>query len=292
MIVDKKVLVIGGTGMLGLPVAEQLQLDGFEVTVMSSNADRARQKLGDRFEVVEGDVTDIESLKAPIGGTDYVYINLNAQLDPKKYESIEIDGTAYVAAVAATSGVKRIGMISGASSRGEENGIIYLDAKVKAEKALIGSGVPYTIMRPSWFFESLPLFIQKGRAAVLGDQPARFGWLAVSDYARQVSAAFQKDEAAHKCFYNLGPEKMTIMEALTKFCGRHYPELKPETVSFGMARFLSHMPGMKELKRAIPFFEYFSTNDEDVDHSAADRLLGPNRTTLGQWLETWTKLKQ
>lgn len=284
---EKKVLVIGGTGMLGGPVAARLKTDGFDVTIMSSNVDRARQLLGSEFDVVYGDVTDIESLKAPIDGKDFVYVSLNAELDPKKYESIEIDGTAYVAAVAASMGVKRIGMISGASSKGEEEGIIYLDAKVKAEKAVIASGVPYTIMRPSWFFESLPKFIQKGRAAVLGRQPFKRGWLAVSDYARQVSAGFQKDEAANKCFYNVGPEKMTMMEALKKFCARHYPDLEPEVVSFGMARFLSHMPGMSALKLAIPFFEYFSETGEDGDPSEANRILGANETTLDQWLESW-----
>lgn len=285
----EKVLVIGGSGMLGRPVAQRLKNDGYDVSVMSTNVDKAQERLGPEFDIVYGDVTDVESLKAPVDGKDIVYISLNAQLDEEKYESIEIDGTAYIAAVASSMGVKRIGMISGASSKGQEEGIIYLDAKVKAEKAVMGSGIAYTIMRPSWFFESLPMFIQKGRAAVLGEQPVRFGWLAASDYARQVSVAFRTDEASNKCFYCIGPEKMTMMEALKKFCARHYPELEPEVVSFGMARFLSHMPGMSALKRAIPFFEYFSENDEDVDPSEANRILGGNETTLEKWLEDWQR---
>ncbi len=275
--------------MLGLPVSERLKRDGFDVTIMSSNADRAKEKLGDRFDVVEGDVTRVESLKAPMAGKDFVYVNLNAELDPEKYQSIEVEGTAYVAAVAFAMGIKRIVMISGASSKGEIGGVLYLDAKVKAERAVIASTVPYTIMRPSWFFESLPKFIQRGRASVLGEQPAKIGWLAAADYARQVSAAFQTDKAANKCFYNLGPEKMTMMEALTKFCRRHHPELKPETVSFGRAKFLSHLPGMRQLKHAIPFFEYFSRYHEDANPTEADRILGANTTTLDQWLEAWQK---
>lgn len=284
-----EVLVIGGTGMLGLPVAEQLRQDGFNVTIMSSNAKRASERLGERFKIVEGDVTDIESLKAPIENCDAVYLNLNSGLDPKKYEAIEIDGTAYVAAVAASMNVKRIAMITGASSKGEESGVIYLDAKVKAEKAVMGSGVPYTIMRPSWFFESLPHFIQQGKAAILGEQPLKIGWLAASDYAKQVSTALRTGDAVNKCFYCLGPEKMTMMEALKKFCERHYPELTPEILSFGTAKMLSHLPGMKKLKLAVGFFEYFSTNTEDVDPSEANGILGANTTTLDQWLEKWQK---
>ncbi|UCD64810.1 MAG: NAD(P)H-binding protein [Candidatus Zixiibacteriota bacterium] len=284
-----KILVIGGTGMLGRPVANRLKADGFDVTVMSTNSVRAARIMGEGFNIVQGDVTDIESLKRPLAEHEYVYLNLNSQLDPKKYEAIEIDGTAYVAAVAASSGVKRIGMISGASSRGLERGIIYLDAKVKAEKAVIGSGVPYSIMRPSWFFESLPNFVQRGRATILGKQPNKIGWLAASDFARQVSTAFQKKEAANRCFYNLGPSKMTIMEALTKFCERHYPELEPKSMSYGTARVLSYMPGMGTLKNLVPFMKYFEDYDEDVDPSQANRILGANETTIDQWLDTWQK---
>ncbi len=275
--------------MLGLPVARQLAKDGFDVTIMSTNPERAEATVGESLNVVYGDVTDIESLKEPIGQHEYVYLNLSAHYDPKKYESIEIDGTAYVAAVAAASGVKRIGMISGASSKGKEAGIIYLDAKVKAEKALMGSGIPYTIMRPSWFFESLPLFIRGGRAAIVGEQPLKIGWLAVSDYARQVSTAFQKNEAANKCFYCLGPEKMTMMEALTKFCARHYSQLTPRTISFTKARLISLLPGMKALRSSLGFFKYFSTNSEDVDPSEANQILGANTVTIDRWIENWRK---
>lgn len=284
---SQKVLVIGGTGMLGLPVARQLKADGFEVTVMSSNVDRAQTLLGTEFRIAAGDVTNIDSLRRAIEGQDCVYLNLNASLDPDLYQRLEIDGTANVARVCKEMGIGRLGNISGASSRGEEEGIIYLDAKVKAERAIIESGVPYSIMRPSWFFESLPTFIQQGRAAVVGEQPGKFGWLAASDYARQVSRAFQTEAAANKCFYNLGPEQMTMMEALSKFCERHYPELEPQEVSFKMARAMAMLPGMKLLKRVIPFFEYFSTRVEQVDSGEADTILGPNSTTIEVWLEQY-----
>ncbi len=118
---------------------------------------------------------------------------------------------------------------------------------------------------------------------------SKIGWLAAGDYARQVSTAFRTDAATNKCFYNLGPEKMTMMEALKKFCAKHYPDLKPEVVSFGMAKFLSHMPGMGVLKMVIPFFEYFAEIDEDVDPSEANNLLGANATSIEQWLDGWQK---
>ena len=133
------------------------------------------------------------------------------------------------------------------------------------------------------------MFIQQGRAAILGEQPLKIGWLAASDYAKQVSNAFQTEDAANKCFYCLGPEKMTMMEALEKFAARHYPDLTPEVFSFTAAKLIAHMPGMNALKLAIPFFEYFAENTEDVDPSEANQLLGANETSIDQWLEGWQK---
>lgn len=282
---EEKIVIVGGTGMLGLPVARKLKEDGFKITIMTTNLAVAAVKVGPGFEFAPGDVTKIDSLRRAFEGQDFVYLNLNSKLDADLYQKIEIEGTANAARAAKEQGIKRVGCISGASSKGEEQGIIFLDAKVKAERALIDSGVPYTIMRPSWFFEGLPNFIQEGKAMVLGKQPIPRGWLAASDYARQVSNAFQKEEAANKCFYNLGPQKMTMLEAVTAFCKKVRPELEPMTIAYGMAKMRAAFPGGGKLKPVIAFFEYFENNPEDVDPSEADRILGPNLTTLEEWLE-------
>jgi len=285
---SKRILIVGGTGMLGRPVSFEFLKSGFEVSVLSTNPEKAKNIFGDKVKVFEGDVTDPESLKPAMENQDAVYINLNSELDKTKYEQIEIGGTGNVAQAAKVAGVKRIGNISGASSHGEESGVIYRDAKVKAERKLIESGVPYTIFRPSWFYESLPNFIQMGRAVILGDQPMKFGWLAASDYAKQVVKAYQLETAANKCFYHLGPAKLTMEAVLEKFCDYHYPELKPEHVSFFQAKMFSKLPGMGKLKLAIPFFEYFETNNETADPTEANELLGANLTTVEQWVKEYS----
>jgi len=282
---NQKVLVIGGTGMLGLPVARRLKADGFDVAVMTSHVDRAQATLGTEFELVYGDVTRPETLPGPVDGRDIVYLNLNARHDPNLYRKIEISGAENVARVAAEAGVKRIGMISGASSKGREEGIIFLDAKVRAERALMECGVPYTIMRPSWFFETLPKYVQGGRASVIGRQPIKRSWLAAADYARQVSVALQTEAAARKCFYSLGPQKLTMLEAVSRFCARHYPDIKPAAVPYWLARTLALAPGQQQLRKTIPFFRYFETRPEPEEAAESDRILGPNLMTLEEWLD-------
>lgn len=282
---SEKVLVVGGTGMLGRPVAERLKEDGFDVTIMSSNPDKAKQMFGGKFGIVEGDVTKPSSLKAPLSGKEYLYINLSAHMDPVKYQKIEIEGTTNLAKVSFDSGIKRIMNISGASSRGKEIGVIYMDGKVIAERALIDSGVNYTVMRPSWFFESLPLFVQNVRASIIGHQPGRFHWLAASDFAKQVSRAFRTEAAANKCFYNFGPDAMTMKEALQKYCKRFHPNLAASEMPFWLAKGIAMLTGNKSLKLAIPFFEYFAGRTEDYDSSEADAILGKNSSIIDDWLD-------
>ncbi len=285
MLTNEKILIVGATGMLGQPVTRKLKEDGFEITILSSDSAKARTIFGNEFEIVDGDVTNFESLKRPLEGKDLLYINLSAKIDPLKYQKIEIEGTANLARAAREAGLKRIMNISSAASKGKENGAIYLDAKVRAENSLIESGVPYTVMRPSWFFETLPHFVQDGRAAILGKQPMQINWLAASDYAAQVSNAFRSQAAARKCFYNLGPEKLTMAEALQIYCDWFFKGMKVKEVPFWIAKLLALSTGNKKLQMAIPFFEYFAVQDENVDSSPADSLLGSNKTTISKWME-------
>jgi len=282
---NEKALIVGATGMLGQPVTRKLKEDGYNITIFSSDSARARTIFGDEFEIVDGDVTNPESLKKPLEGKDFLYINLNASLDPVKYQKVEIEGTANLASAAREAGLKRIMNISSATSKGSEIGKIFLDAKVKAEKALIESGVPYTVMRPSWFFETLPQFVQHGRASILGSQPMKIHWLAATDYACQVSKAFRLEAAANKCFYNLGPEKLTMTEALQIYCDRFYEGMKAKEIPFWIAKLLAFLTRYQKLKLAIPFFEYFAVQDENVDSSTADNMLGKNSTTISEWLD-------
>lgn len=283
----KRILIIGATGTLARPVTEQMLRDGFEVTVLTTDRSKAERLFGGRTGIVEGDVTRPETLKAPLEGIDGVYLNLNSRLDPATYRRLEIDGTANVARACTEAGVRRLATISGASSRGRTGGVIFLDAKVLAEQAIQASGVPYTIMRPSWFFEAIPSFVYEDMLIIIGDQPIPRRLLAVSDYAGQVSRAFQTDEAANCCFYNLGPEALTLPKALEAFRQQCRPDLKVKQVSLWMARLGAKALGDDSKKNIVDFFEYMETMDENVDGSEADRILGKNKTTLEEWFQSY-----
>ena len=101
---DQKILVIGGTGMLGEPVARQLQTAGFGVRVLTRRPQKARALFPAPFEVVAGDVDDPPSLAAGLAGCKGVHINLHGLFDP----DLERRGAEAVARAACQAGVQRI----------------------------------------------------------------------------------------------------------------------------------------------------------------------------------------
>ena len=179
------ILVVGGTGMLGEPVARQLLADGYAVRILSRNPQPAREKLGASFEIVRGDVEDSASLERALAGCAGVHINLMGGPRPEEYDRIEHLGAANVARAAATAGVERLTYLSGAPVSEENLHDPGTQAKFHAEAAIRASGVPYTIFRATWIMESLPLFIRGKRAIVIGRQPHPLHWVAAADYADQ-----------------------------------------------------------------------------------------------------------
>ena len=51
-----KILVVGGTGMLGKPVADRLAKDGYEVRVLTHSPEKAKIMFGSEIELAAGDV--------------------------------------------------------------------------------------------------------------------------------------------------------------------------------------------------------------------------------------------
>ncbi len=280
-----KILVIGGTGMLGQPVTARLLIDGYDVRVLTHSPEKAKLIFGNNVEIVEGDVTDINSLATPMTGCDAVYINLNAKMNPPDYERLEYRGTANVAEVASQQGIKHIAMISGLNVSLENARYPFVEAKLKAEQALIDSGVPYTIFRCCWFFESLPLFVVGKRAMVFGKQSHSRAWMAALDYAAMVSKAFQTDEAQNKIFHVRGIDRHTIPEALAGFCRIAFPQAKLHSVPLWLMSTVSLLSGKAASRGVAQYMKFFDAIPDADTIDEAERILGPALTALKDWSE-------
>lgn len=121
------VFLTGGTGFIGQPLTRQLLQRGWKVKALVRNPQspqsRAIQVLG--AELVTGDITDLESMRAPMQGVDLVIHNaawyelgINAE-GKKQMQAINVQGTENVLRLASEHTIPRTIHISSTVAFGE-----------------------------------------------------------------------------------------------------------------------------------------------------------------------------
>lgn len=278
--VEKSILVVGATGLLGEPVARRLKQDGYNVRLMvrAQKLDMAEAQFGDRFEIVAGDISDPESLERALDGCFGVHINLSGD--------IEQIGVENVTSVAQKLNLHRITYISGTSVAEENSWVPLIKRKFLAEKAIYDSGVPYTVFCPTWFMEVLPKYIRGNRAVVFGKQPNPYHLVAAADYARMVAASYGLEAATNKRFIVHGPEGILFHEAVKRYCNVFHPEIKKvSTMPYWLATIMASITGQKPMKLASDFMAAFEKIGERGDPSEANDTLGAPTIRLKDWLQ-------
>jgi uncharacterized protein YbjT (DUF2867 family) len=275
---EKKILVIGGTGMLGQPVCRCLQESGFDVRIMTRDLQKARKIFDNSFQLFDGNPIDTDCLEEALEGCHGVHISLPSEVEQQVAESI--------AKVAARHGIQRISYLSGATVAEEHRWFELVNKKFLAELAIRQSGIPYTFFCPTWVMEILPRFINQGRAAVFGKQPYPYHWVAAEDIARMVATAYML-EAANKRYIVLGPEAISMQAALRRYCAEFHPEIKEiSSMPFWLVNLMGILTSNRELKSAGEMMAYFEKIGESSgNHSDDCCILGAPSITLDQWLE-------
>jgi uncharacterized protein YbjT (DUF2867 family) len=272
-------LVVGGTGMLGEPVARRLCTEGNHVRIFSRNPEQAKTKFGKEYEVVGGDVEDLSALQAALQGCQAVHVNLEGGLDP----DLERRGAANIARAAAKAGIQRLTYLSGTSVTQANSWYAGTKAKFEAEAAIRAAGVPYTIFQATFFMETLPRLVRGTRASIIGNQPHPWHWVAAADYAGMVAKAYATPAAANKTLHIFGPQAMTMAQALQTYCTLASPAAKVGSIPFWMAALIGSLTRDKSLQAAVPFFRYSAKVAEEGNPAEANALLGAPSTTLEQW---------
>ena len=212
----RHVLMIGATGMLGRPVARRLVQEQFHVRAMVRNTNRARTLLPEQCELVAGDLRDETALRSAMSGMDAVYINLPTPASQRVW-NIDLHGTKLIADAAARTGIKHLLRISAMGASESSNQWWVMREKAEADQAVIDSGVPYTIFRPTWYMESLALFAAGSFMLKLNVPEKPLWWIAGDDCGRQVAAALLSIQAINRIYTIQGSEPMTMPDALRRF---------------------------------------------------------------------------
>jgi uncharacterized protein YbjT (DUF2867 family) len=280
---NKTILVIGGTGMLGKPVAQQLKADGFNVRLLARNPEKAQKLLGAGYEIVKGDVDNAAALREAMTDVDGVHISLKGGPTEADFERMDHFAVRDIARIAKEQNVERVTLISAYAVSEEKADTPESRSKVRGEAALKSSGVPYTIFRCSWFMETLPLFVQGKSISLIGDQTHLLHWIAVEDYARMVSKSYQTDETLNKELYIFGPEAYTMGEAMNIYAAHVGVKVSP--ISTTMLSVMGTLTFNTEWKSMATLMRHYEKWGEDGSPEEANRLLGAPRVTLSKWMD-------
>ena len=198
-----KVVIIGGTGLIGHKVAAKLQSDGHDVVAASPS-------------------TGINSLTGE--GLEEVLRGANVVVDVTNSPSFEDNAvldffrtsTGHLLSATVATGVSHYVALSVVGSdRISDSG--YLHAKRIQERMIEAGGVPYTVLRATQFFEFLKAIADGGTEGnVVHMSPSKFQPVAADDVAATL-AEIATGQPRNGVVELAGPEASSMAEFIQRF---------------------------------------------------------------------------
>ena len=276
------VAIVGGTGLLGQPIARALLDTGYKVTIVTRNAAKAAETMGKGFKYAEAAIDDMTSLQQAFHSVDAVHINLSGYT-PTQCDQIIHQGTANIVGAAQCTGVQLISMITGTTVCEANTGLYEIKSKLAAENIIKGSGIPYVIFCPSWFMESLPNFINNGRANIFGPGSIPIHWMAVDDYVKQFLRAYATPEVRDKRLILHGPTAISLLSALTTYVEIMEPDLNTNHSPYWLGTLLTWVTGDKSIRHAAKLCAYYECVGDLGDPTETNELVGAPKIELTDW---------
>jgi nucleoside-diphosphate-sugar epimerase len=293
-----KYFVTGATGFVGGRVAQQLRGAGHKVVVLVRDPVKATHLMAAGLQLAQGDVTDKESMRAPMTGCDGVFhvagwykIGLR---DKTPGVAVNIQGTrnvlelmkelhipkgVYTSTLAVNSNTH--GRLVDETYRFDGNHLSEYDRTKAAAHDIalefIKAGLPLVIVQPGMIYgpgdlgPSHDLFVQfLTRKLPMSPQQTALCWAHVEDVARGHLLAMEKGQVGNNYF--LAGPMHTIMDVLRlaeQITGVPAPKL---TAPPWMLKTMSGMMGLVE--RVMPVPEMYSS--EYLRVSAGVTYIGDN----------------
>ncbi|RNC70688.1 MAG: complex I NDUFA9 subunit family protein [Desulfuromonadales bacterium] len=226
-----KVFVAGATGFVGGHLRRALLERGHTVRLLVHGR---REGLEAGVEQAEGDVTRLDTFAAAVEGCDAT-VNLVGIIREFRgrgvtFEKLHVEATKNVVDAAKRAGIGRHLQMSALGTRAGATSA-YHATKWRAEEYVRGSGLRWTIFRPSLIFGPKDAFVNmlagfiKGFPAVpvIGDGAYRLQPIAADDVARCFAEALEMTETVEQAYELCGPDRLTynqILDVIGRVLGR------------------------------------------------------------------------
>jgi uncharacterized protein YbjT (DUF2867 family) len=234
------ILVTGATGFIGPTVVRALRERDLPVRALvrrpSGNAASTLASWG--AELVQGDMTDTESVRRAVAGADVV-VHLVAirQGRAEEFQRVMEQGTRDLVVAAREAGIRRFVLMSALGTSEETKDLVpYYHAKWEQEQTLRGSGLEHVIFRPSFVFARdggiLPTFRKLARLTpvtpIIGSGAQRIQPIWIEDVAAYFAQSVDHAEAANRLFELGGPDAVSwneFWERLKRALGMRRPSV-------------------------------------------------------------------
>lgn len=219
------ILVAGATGMVGGETCRLLRKESRPVRAMvratsdPAKVDRLRA-LG--CDIVTADLTDAHSLTAACAGVSSVVSTVSAMpfsWNPplNTVANVDRDGQKRLVDAAAASNVRHFVLVT--FSRNIDRPFPLRDAKRAAEQHLRASGVPYTILRPSCFYEvwlspAVGFDVAGRHVRIFGTGENRISYISFADVAAFAATVLGNSAAVGQGIELGGPEALTPLQVV------------------------------------------------------------------------------
>jgi uncharacterized protein YbjT (DUF2867 family) len=261
------ILVTGGTGFVGPRVVHALRERDKPVrALVRMPGGRAATTLAAwGAELVQGDMTDRESLRRAIEGAEVV-VHLVAirQGTDEEFRQIMEQGTRDLVSAAQEAGVGRFVLMSAlGTSEATKDLVPYYHAKWEQEQTVRASGLEHVIFRPSFVFARdggiLPTFRKLAKLTpvtpIIGSGQQRIQPIWIDDVGANFAQSVDLPEAANHIFELGGPDVVSwneFWQRLKRALGQRRPSIHvPTRVMRVNALLTERLPGNIPLTRDL-----------------------------------------
>jgi uncharacterized protein YbjT (DUF2867 family) len=266
---DQTILVTGATGHQGAAIARELLRRGhFNVRALARDAHKpsAMELRNGGAELMEGDFDDRASLDRALQGVHGVF---SVQGFEGGLEAEIRQGKA-IADAAKSAGVQHF-VYSSVGSAERNTGIPHFDSKFQIEQYIRALDLPYTIMRPVFFFfnyDGLRPQIEKGILPQPLKPDTKLQQLCEDDYGRMVGEVLERREEFIGAALEVASVTMTMAETARTLSRVLEQDVKYEQIPFEA---FEKQAG----KEVAIMFRWFEADGYRADLAALERKFGP-----------------
>lgn len=230
---NQTILVTGATGHQGGAVARHLLQRGkftVRALVRDKNKPAAQALKQAGAELVEGDLNDRASLDHALQGVYGVFSvqGLNNGLEA------EIREGKMLADAASSAGIQHF-VYSSVGSAERKTGIPHFDSKFQVEEYIRAIGLPYTIMRPVFFFfnyDAMRPMLETGMLSQPLSPEKKLQQLSEEDYGEMVNEVFERPTEFLQGEKEVASVDMTMREIAAAFSRVFGKNVEYQQISF------------------------------------------------------------